>query len=45
MGVNGRIKGRIHLIYIIYRERLSPCPSAREGSGYNWEGGCFVFRV
>jgi hypothetical protein len=35
MGAEGTIKGEIHLIYIIYRERLSLSPSAREGSGYN----------
>jgi hypothetical protein len=38
MGVEGTIKGRIHLIYIIYRRRLSPSPSARQGSEYIWEG-------
>ena len=38
MGVEGTIKGEVHLIYIIYIEGLSPSPSAREGSGYNWEG-------
>ena len=40
MGVKGTIKGRIHLIYIIYIGKTngpSPSPSAREGSGYNWE--------
>jgi hypothetical protein len=37
MGVEGTIKGEVHIIYIIYRE-ISPSPSAREGSGYNWEG-------
>ena len=37
MGVEGTIKGRIHLIYIIYRE-TPPSPSARERSGYIWEG-------
>ena len=30
-------KGRYTLL-ILYIERLSPSPSAREGSGYNWEG-------
>jgi hypothetical protein len=37
MGVEGTIKGEVHIIYIIYRE-ISPSPSAREGSGYIWEG-------
>ena len=37
MGVKRTIKGRIHLIFIIYRDS-PPSPSAREGSGYIWEG-------